>query len=397
MISFSASAEELEQLQANPLLTLGTVVEKAYERNPQQYVLHAGETGVAARADYAGSTLPAAPAVSFNHQSDVIGSSRNLREWSAALEFQMWMPGQRAAREAVAREAREGLEASRSGLKLELAGQVRESVWDVAMNANAAELAAQRLKTAELLQLDVEKRWKAGEMAKTDVMLAQNETLQAQTALLRAQAELKHAEHRYWMLTGLKQIPAKFGESLSGSSDIEHNHPLLADVTAKVTLAQGERELVRLEKRENPQLTINARRDRGAFDTEYDNSVGIAVRVPLDSQVRSAPMLANAELGLAHAMTARDRLMLMLQTSLHEAAHNLEVTRSELKIVEEQNRLAQESQRLAKKAFDLGESDLVSLLRVQAMAREAERALRSRQTQLQWDVARFNQAVGVLP
>jgi outer membrane protein TolC len=162
-------------------------------------------------------------------------------------------------------------------------------------------------------------------------------------------------------------------------------------------LAQGERELVRLEKRENPQLTINARRDRGAFDTEYDNSVGIAVRVPLDSQVRSAPMLANAELGLAHAMTARDRLMLMLQTSLHEAAHNLEVTRSELKIVEEQNRLAQESQRLAKKAFDLGESDLVSLLRVQAMAREAERALRSRQTQLQWDVARFNQAVGVLP
>jgi outer membrane protein, heavy metal efflux system len=100
---------------------------------------------------------------------------------------------------------------------------------------------------------------------------------------------------------------------------------------------------------------------------------------------------------VAHAMTARDQLMLMLQTSLHEAEHNLEVTRSELKIVKEQNRLAQESLRLAKKAFDLGESDLVSLLRVQAMAREAEQALRSRQTQLQWDIARYNQAVGVLP
>jgi cobalt-zinc-cadmium efflux system outer membrane protein len=45
----------------------------------------------------------------------------------------------------------------------------------------------------------------------------------------------------------------------------------------------------------------------------------------------------------------------------------------------------------------LGESDLVSLLRVQAMAREAEQTLRSRQTQLQWDIARYNQAVGVLP
>lgn len=397
MISFRVSGEELEHLGVNPLLSLGAVVEKAFERNPQQYVLQAGETGVAARADYAGSTLPAAPSVLLNHQSDVIGSGNNLREWGAALEFHVWMPGQRAAREAVARDARGGLEASRSSLKLELAGQVRESVWDIAMNANAAELAGQRLKTAELLQLDVEKRWKAGELAKTDLMLAQNETLQAQTAMLRAQAELKHAEHRYWMLTGLKQLPAKAEESLSPTSEIENNHPRLADVSSKVTLAEGERDLVRLEKRDNPQVMISARRERGAFDSEYDNSVGLAIRVPLDAQVRSAPLLANAEMGVAHAMSTRDQLMLMLQASLHEAEHNLEVTRSELKIVEEQNRLAQESMRLAKKAFDLGESDLVSLLRVQAMAREAEQALRSRQTQLQWDIARYNQAVGVLP
>jgi outer membrane protein, heavy metal efflux system len=397
IIAFSASGEELEQLGVSPLLSLSTVVEKAFERNPQQHVLQAGESSVAARTDYAGSMLPGVPAMSFLHQSDAIGSGNNLREWAAALELPVWMPGQRAAREAVAREARDGLETSRSSLKLDLAGQVREAVWDIAMNANSAELAAQRLKTNESLQFDVEKRWKAGELARTDVMLAQNETLQAQAAMLRTQAELRHAEHRYWMLTGLKQLPARIEEPLSPISEIENTHPLLADVSAKVSLAQGERELVRLEKRENPQLTINARRERGAFDNEYDNSIGLAVRVPLDTQVRSAPMLANAEMGLAQAMSARERLMLMLQTSLHEAEHNLEVTRSELKVVEEQSRLAQESLRLAKKAFDLGESDLVSLLRVQAMAREAERSLRSRQIQLQWDIARYNQAVGVLP
>ena len=48
-------------------------------------------------------------------------------------------------------------------------------------------------------------------------------------------------------------------------------------------------------------------------------------------------------------------------------------------------------------AFKLGETDLVSLLRVQAQANEIERAFTSRQIQLQWDIARYNQAVGVLP
>jgi outer membrane protein, heavy metal efflux system len=280
---------------------------------------------------------------------------------------------------------------------LELAGQVREAVWDIAMNHNTVDLAEQRVKAAQALQADVERRWKAGEMAKTDVMMAQNETLLAQTILLRAQAELKHAEHRYWVLTGLKELPARTEEQPSSRAEIEDSHPWLAETAAKVTLAQGERNLVRVEKRENPQVMINARNERGAFDSAFNNSVGIAIRVPFDAQVRSAPMLASAEMGLAQAMSENDRRRLTLQTMLHEAEHNLEVTRAELVIIEEQHRLAQENLRLAKKAFDLGESDLVSLLRVQSTAQDAQRALRSRQTQLQWDIARYNQAVGVLP
>lgn len=397
VISLAASGEELEGLQPSAQLTLANVVEKAFERSPQQQVLQAGNQAVEARTIVAGSTLPGAPAVSVRHQNDLVGSGRNLREWEATLELPIWMPGQRAARETVAAEARSGLEASRSGLKLGVAGQVREAVWDRAMNANSVELAEQRLKTAEALQRDVELRWKAGELAKTDVMLAQNEVLQARTALLHAQAELKHAEHRYWMLTGLKDFPGNAEEPLAGRSAVEDGHPLLAEVSARVALAQGERDLVRVEKRENPQVLLNARHERGAFDNEFNSSIGLAIRVPLDAQVRSAPMLAGAEMGLAQAMSVRDQQMLALQTALHEAAHNLEVTREELKVVEEQNRLAQENLRLARKAFELGESDLVALLRVQAMAQDAERALRSRQAQLQWNIARYNQAVGVLP
>jgi hypothetical protein len=36
-------------------------------------------------------------------------------------------------------------------------------------------------------------------------------------------------------------------------------------------------------------------------------------------------------------------------------------------------------------------------MRVQAQTYEAERAFTTRQIQVQWDIARYNQAVGVLP
>jgi len=393
----TGNTQELEKLQTDSSLTLAGVLQKAYERNPQQPLLRAGTIDAEARDRHALAALPGAPAVSMRHQNDVIGSGRNLREWEAGLEFPVWLPGQRAAREAVAREARSNLDAGRASLLLETAGQLRDAFWDVAMNVNLVELAAERLNTAQLLERDVQRRHQAGEMAKTDVMLAQNETLQAQTALLRAQAELKHAEHRYWMLTGLKHIPAVVEETLADKAEPDDGHPLLAASARRIALAQEERNLMRVEKRENPQLMLNARQERGAFDAEYNSSVGLAIRIPLDAAVRSAPLLAKAEMGLAQAQSEREQRMLTLLTAMHEAEHNLEVNREELAVMTEQHRLAQESLRLGRKAFELGETDLVHLMRVQAMAYEAERALRNSQIQLKWNIARYNQAAGVLP
>jgi outer membrane protein TolC len=82
---------------------------------------------------------------------------------------------------------------------------------------------------------------------------------------------------------------------------------------------------------------------------------------------------------------------------MHEAEHNLSVSRAELSIATKQYEIAKESFTLAQKAFQLGETDLVSLMRVQAQTFEAERAFTTRQIQVQWDIARYNQTVGVLP
>lgn len=378
-------------------LSLHDVVEKAYARNPTQPILAARMAEVRARRTVATSLLPHAPAVGMSAQNDAVGSGRGERDWQAELELPVWLQGQRNARKNVADAADEDLAASRDSLKLQVAGYVREAIWDIRMNANALELADLRLNTAMALEHDVQRRFEAGELAKTDLMLAQNERIIAETGRLRAEAELMHARHRYIILTGLHTMPQQLDEAQSAQEDYSEQHPYYREAMSRLGLTQQARELARLERRENPQVILNARSQRGPFENAFNDSIGLKLRIPLDSPVRAAPIEAAAEMEVGRAQSARDSLIYQLETAMHEAEHNLTVSRAELEMVTRQQALAQENLRLANKAFQLGETDLVGLMRIQALAYEAERALTTRRIQLQWDIARYNQAVGVLP
>ncbi len=389
--------EHQDPLATDPALSLQETLELTFKRNPQQFQLQARDRGVSARRLSSGSLLPKAPALALSHQNDAAGSGRGEREWQADVEIPLWRPGQRAARTAVAENAEQDLQASRGRLLLEVAGQLRDAIWELKMTESQLELARQRYETAQALQHDVERRHQAGELARTDLMLAQQEALQARTEFVRADAELNHARHRYTILTGLQRIPARLEETQSSLTTYSEAHAFWQEAEARVKLTEQERNLSTVESRDNLQLVVNTRSQRGAFDNAYNDSVGLSLRIPLSSESHTAPQLAAADMQVAQAVAERERLRYLLESAMHEAEHNLATTRAELQIASENEAIARESLRLAEKAFQLGETDLVALLRVRAQAYEAGRALSARQIQLQWDIARYNQAVGVLP
>lgn len=397
MWTICAHAGENDALTSNPKLTLREVLERTFERNPQRHMLQAMDGEVQARYLQARGMLPMAPALSVRHQNDTVGSGRGEREWEAELELPVWLPGQRAARHAVAQESQLELAATRDALMLQLAGVLRDAVWDIEMNLIAVRLAQQRLESARALQRDVERRFEAGELAKTDVMLAQNETLQSQAALLRSEAELRHAQHRYRVLTGIDEVPASAEEPLSKKQSVDDQHPFMREMEHKIAMARNQRELALVERRENPQLMLSARSQRGAFDNAYNDSIGLKLRIPFSTESQTASRIAAAESQLAAKLTEQERMQQALQTALHEAEHNLATTQAELEVVTRQQQLAHENLRLAKKAFELGETDLVHVIRVQALAHEADRLVESRKVQLKWDIAKYNQSVGELP
>jgi len=390
------SSDHLDELKVNPSLQLHDVLEKTVARNPMQASLQSRDFLVNAKNIVANAILPSSPALSVAHQNDVLGGGRGEREWQAELELPVWLPNQRSNRLKVADATQSNLIAGRESLRLQVAGQLRDALWDVAFNENNHVLTVNKFSLAGKLQHDVERRYQAGEMAKTDAMLAQQETLRAEKEQLRAEAELMHARHRYYLLTGLREIPAHYEEVQSSLEDYSKSS-IWAEAQSKLGLAETERSLAQVESHENLQVLVNMRSTKGAFDNTSNESVGLKLRIPFGGESRSAPIKAAAEMHVGAALTELDSLRYGLEALMHEAEHNLNVSRTELLIVSKQFEIAKESAKLAQKAFQLGETDLVSLIRIQAQTYEAERAFTSRKIQVQWDVARYNQAVGVVP
>jgi len=395
-VAIPQELRHIDPLKINVNLQLHDVLEKTVVRSPMQAMMQSRELGLNAKNIVAKSILPAPLAISLGHQNDGLGSRRGEREWQADLEVPIWLPNQRHNRLKVADAARSDLSIGSASLKLQVAGQLRDAVWDIALNDSYYALSVNKYALASKLQRDVERRYQAGEMAKTDALLAEQETLRAEKDKLRAEAEVMHARNRYFLLTGLREIPASYEEVQSNLDDYRQS-PIWIEAESKVSLAEIERNLAQVESHENPQVLFNIRSTKGAFDNLSNESVGVKMRIPFGSETRSAPIEAAAELGVGSALTEREKLRYAMEMMMHEAEHNLSVSRAELVLLTKQYEIAKESARLAQKAFQLGETDLVSLMRVQAQTDEAARAFTSRKIQVQWDIARYNQAVGVMP
>ena len=394
--SIGQGSDHVDTVSTSSRLSLHEVLLQVVAIHPQQSLLAAHQQMVQARRTVANSWLPQAPSIGFSHQNDALLSNRNEREWQAQMQIPIWLPGQRQARSQVASLADDSLSQDRAGLQQLAADLLRNAVWEIAMRRNDVSLMENRHNTLRSIGEDVQKRFKAGEVARLDIMQSQQETLQAERQLVLANAELMHAQFRYQQLTGLNEMPARLEESLSTRESYEDS-PYWQAAQARVKLAEGQRDLTAIEQRQNPQLTLSTRTIQGGFDYAYNSSMGVAITIPLQSEVQRTPLLANAEQTIGDARTQLETLRRQLENNLHEAEHNLHVSRQELTLIQQQQTIASENASLARKAYRLGELDLTQLLRLQVLAFEAERSLSSQQLQVQWNIARYNQAIGVLP
>src|SRR5690606_23626864 len=122
------------------------------------------------------------------------------QEWEAGVELPLWRFGERSASQRVATMAEAAAIRSSDALRLEAAGEVREALWAVALERNEVALSRRQWQIARDLQADVTRRVELGELARTDQLLARQETLAQRDLYETAVRTERDAETDYRLL-----------------------------------------------------------------------------------------------------------------------------------------------------------------------------------------------------
>lgn len=377
-------------------ISFDQAVEAALSRSPAGRAYEARQTEQRARQSAATSLTPEPPSVALLHRNDRLDGDRGAREDEAELAVPLWMPGTRAAASAVAEAEAQAFEAGFRLNRLKIAAEVREAAWALRLANNELQAAARRVTEAQTLAADVQRRLKAGDLARTDANQAQGAVQQAHAQQADAEAQLLRAQRSYTALTGLAQAPL-VAEPVPASLPAVEAHPQWKNALSAVDAARARLEQATRDTRDAPELSLTLTRERGDMNERYVTTTGIGVRVPFGTDARNQPRITAANADLielqASANLERDRL----QAEIDAARSEMEQARKVEQLQAERARLAADTQQLLAKAFRLGDIDLPTRLRAENERFEAELAFSRARLETGRAASRLLQAHGLLP
>ncbi len=132
-------------LNLDAALTWNALLEHTVENFPRFVELEARDREAQAWDRRAHSPWSGQPSMTLSYRSDESLSNFNLREYEAGLVLPLWRAGQRRAAVDVGSTAGEEARAAAAALRWDVAGRLREALWDLESASNGLELARDEL------------------------------------------------------------------------------------------------------------------------------------------------------------------------------------------------------------------------------------------------------------
>ncbi|WP_298934255.1 TolC family protein [uncultured Ramlibacter sp.] len=378
--------------QAQTVSSLGQAVEAAWTLSPQARSLASRQNELDARSRAASSLFAGPPSLLLSHRTDRLGSNGGLREDEIEVSAPVWTP-------AVRRSTSEQVDADRAALagqyalaKLKLAAEVRELAAQAAAARIERDIAQGKLREAQLLAADVERRVKAGDAARVDSLQAQSTQRQSGAGHALAEGALARALSQWRALTGLASVA-----SLDEAPGSPQDHPAVLSAQAQLRAAQARLALAQADRREPMEVGVGMTRERPASGFASDNSLRLALRIPLGSASRNASKLAAAQAEVDEADAQALAAVRAIEAERDAVRSDLDAARRAESLAADRERGSREVQDLIAKSYRLGESDLPTRLRADNERFEAELAHAKARLETQRATARLNQAYGILP
>jgi len=394
LIAFAALAALAPPVCADG--TLRDAVERAWARQPAYQAQPARTEEFTAKRDAAQALFPEPPTLSVGNRNDRLNRNDGQSEWEADIALPLWLPGEQGRQAAIVSAERDQYDTALAAAKLKVAGEVRDSYWQARLTENELVLARRKVEEAAQLAADVERRVKAGDLARVDLNQAQAAERLARAALAEVEVKTFRARQGFNVLTGLRTLPSG-DETLPVQPVALDDHPLLVPLQRAVATTQARLKQASQSLRNNPELELGMRRERNTYDDAYANSLGVRFRLPFATDARNRPRIAAANAEMIEAQSTYDLERRKIAAEIEAARRELEQARAVMGLTEARFTLAADTQRLLARAFALGELDLVSRLRAENERFESELNFTRAKLEATRGVARMNQAQGVLP
>ena len=375
---------------------LRAAVNAAWDRSPTLAGSAGRQAAAAARGRSADSTTPGSPSLGGGFASDGLVNRHGGREAELSLATPLWLPGEGTATRRVADADVSRLTAQQLAQRLVVAGEVREALATVAQAQVEVAGAASRLRDARSLEADVGRRVRGRDAAETELLAARLDRMESEIALGERQAALGNAKLAFQSLTGTEPEPAALNEP-DPPPAIAGSHPRVAEADGVAASAEASRRLAAIQTRESPEIGIVARSSREIGSTQFGNRVGIQFRLPFSTEARNAPrqMAAQAELTEATATAANVRRQVELQTA--RARVELDTARQAAVTARQRAGVYRQQRGLSEASFRGGLASLGDVIRVRALATEADVAQARAEIGVRIARSRVNQSLGILP
>ncbi len=378
-------------------LTLAQLVDQTFEKHPDTAWLQALEAEAAALNQKADSWIAGAAQTNVSYEEATSGT---LHYMGVGVEVPLWNIGQRDAQRELGQQSSVSAQLQIKAIKLRIAGLVRHALWEMDLQKNRYEQAVLELDSFKQLYAKIQRRVALGDLPRMDELLVQTELLQKRSALTQAEAELMHARKRYASITQTHKIPEQYQESLTPFKEVEQSHPALVALSGQIERKQAELEAQKLVGSGQSSVLVGVNSDRASrHDPRSNNteSFNIGINIPFGGDAHLAPQVAAINVELSKLLSERDMLYRELEQAHHEAEHSLAVNRAEMKTAEELKNAAVQHLKMTQLSYEVGEINLLDLLKVKTRAQQAILNAKERAILLQRDYALYNQAVGVLP
>ena len=379
----------------HPAGPLASALESAWLLSPTAQGLLNQQALRQVEREVAGSWVAGSPTLGLSRRVDRSSGAANLgfSEDEVMLDTPVWWPAQRAARQAQAELASVELRAQIAQARLELAGQVRQVYWRYALASAQVHELEDHMHHVQDLAADTKRRALAGDLARSDYLLASQDVQQAAAQLQEARVAQRQARMHYLNLIGQEpptQFPAELLLQATG------DHPQIGFAVAAEQRAEAGLAVASQSRADNPSVGLSWRQEDNRL-SPTSQAIGVHVQIPIGTDLQGQPKLVAAQAALAATRLNQRQQRVQLGNAIDLASQQLALTREALVQTKARQDMAREYLVLIQRAFDLGERAVQDVLRAIALDHEAASAHRQQQIKVNQAISELNQAIGVLP